>query len=79
MSRCQLTGNVTSKLILDLFRRLPVEKQEEYLESLKACVKIEDYRKAGIILRGSDVRGLKKAGKIRMKPPGERKQKDNAV
>ena len=79
MSRCQLIGNVTSRILLDLFRRLPRKKQEEYLESLKACLKIEDYRKARLIFKGSDIRCLKKAEKIRTKSIRERKPKDNAV
>lgn len=77
MSRCQLIGDVTSGLILDLFRRLPGEKQEEYLESLKACLKKDDYRKA-VIRRNSDIGYLRKVDKTRTQPLGER-QKDNAV
>lgn len=78
MSRCQLIGDVTSGLILDLFRRLPGEKQEEYLESLKACIKKDDYKKA-LILRSSNIVYLRKVDRTRAQPFGERKQKDNAV
>ncbi|MFZ2655702.1 MAG: hypothetical protein WAX69_12295 [Victivallales bacterium] len=79
MANCQPIGPLIRSLILDLYRRLPPVEQDEYLESLKACVKIEEYRKKGLILRGSDIRCLKKAGMIRTKSPGEGKRKDNAV
>ena len=60
MSRCQLIGDVTSGLILDLFRRLPAEKQKEYIESLRACLKAGDYRKAERALKSSNARSPKK-------------------
>lgn len=51
MSRCQKTGNVTAELVLELFRRLPPEKQKEYLGSLRTCISAENFRKARNILK----------------------------
>ena len=79
MSKCQPIGDVTGRLILDLFRRLPLEKQRAYLEGLQICLKMEDYRKAGLILKDSDTGYLKNDGNTQSKSLGEGKLKDNAV
>lgn len=79
MSKCQPIGDVTSRLILDLFRRLPGEKQKAYLEGLKACLKTEDYRKAGLIVKDSGAGYMKDDGNTPTKSSGEGKLKDNAV
>ena len=79
MSKCQPIGDVKSRLILDLFRRLPGEKQKAYLEGLQTCLKMEDCRKAGLILKDSDTGYLENDGNSQSKSPGAGKLKDNAV
>jgi|GEM_PF-2943022 len=56
MSISQLSKRVPGRLILNLFRRLAPAEQERYLESLKTCAKLEEYRKSGLVIRGSDIR-----------------------
>lgn len=50
MSRHRKAGSLTDRLLLELFRKLPPERQREYLGGLESCVRNAGFRNTRNVL-----------------------------